>query len=570
MDRRKKVIILFFCTIILFLVSFAAGCITFYKANLNDFKVLNVKSTSSDTVLYFEDNKFATKYNVVVENQKNEIVYEKTVNKNSVSLTDLPVSYGEKVNVSVIAYNKKDETKTSTNKLDIIWKEPTFSKNNSYYVVENNDFTLNIDGEINKDNYYLNILYEGESIYNAKIDNKSMVIPYEKLKNYSGRLKAEILKNNKTRVNNYNFYVNTVAIGYVKIDDPIDGTTYNWDDINFKFSGGTGANKYILNIYQKEKLINSLELTKNETKLATELFEQNTEYKLELVAIYDDYIEIAKKDSVIIRTGTKKQVNQVYTTVDFKDLKSGSYLPLESKTSSAKILYTTNGKNPLNYGIEYTSPILINENMTIKAVAIKEKMQNSEITTFNVVVGNKQPVIYISPSKQEYNHGISGSGYTTEKEMMNRLADKLIPKLEAAGIKVLRNDPAGDIKSWTAESRKAKADLHLALHSNGSVNHDKSGMSIYVHDKDSLGFSAASTIYKNLYEIYPYKDASRDLGVIFANGSLAEVHPDNVHVSVLLELAFHDDMNDALWMVNNMDTIADNLANSLIEYFQIN
>lgn len=569
MNRRKKVIILFFCTIILFIVSFAAGCITFYKAGLKNFKVLDVKTTNSNTILYFENNKFATKYDVIVENDNNEIVYEKTVKENSVKLNNLPIAYGEKVNVSVIAYNKKDEAKASTNSLDMVWNEPTFSKNNSYYVAENNDYNLNIDGNVTNSNYYLNILYEGESIYNNKIVGNSNVVPYESLKQYSGRLKAEILKDNKVCVDSYNFYVNTVAIGYVKIDEPIDSTTYSWDDINFKFSGGFGANRFILNIYKNNKLINSLELKDKETKLSTELFEQNTEYKLELVASYNDYEEISKTDSVIIRTGTKIKVNQVYTTLDFRDLKPGSYLPLESKTSSAKILYTTNGKDPLHYGTEYTSPIPITEDVTIKAIAIKNNMQNSEVSTFKVKLGNKAPVVYVSPSKQDYNKGIKGSGYTTEKEMMNKLADLLIPKLENDGIKVIRNNPDGDIKSWTAESRKANADLHLALHSNGSVNHDKSGVSIYVEDKDSLGFSAASLIYKNLYEIYPYKDAKRDYGVVFANGSLAEVHPNNVPVSVLLEVAFHDDMNDALWMVNNLESIASNIAKSVAQYFQI-
>ena len=39
--------------------------------------------------------------------------------------------------------------------------------------------------------------------------------------------------------------------------------------------------------------------------------------------------------------------------------------------------------------------------------------------------------------------------------------------------------------------------------------------------------------------------------------------------SVFLELAFHDNTSDAVWIQNNLDAVARNLALSLTEYFGI-
>ncbi len=48
-------------------------------------------------------------------------------------------------------------------------------------------------------------------------------------------------------------------------------------------------------------------------------------------------------------------------------------------TVGATILYTTNGLDPLTNGEIYSAPIAVNRQMTLKAVAIKEGMTNSEI-----------------------------------------------------------------------------------------------------------------------------------------------------------------------------------------------
>ena len=122
---------------------------------------------------------------------------------------------------------------------------------------------------------------------------------------------------------------------------------------------------------------------------------------------------------------------------------------------------------------------------------------------------------------------------------------------------------------WLAESRRYKSDLHLAIHSNGSVNHDTQGVEVYVHDEYSHGYDVASKIFENLYSIYPYQNRNTASGIRYAEGSLGEVNPLNIERGVLIETAFHDDMDDAKWMVENLTKIGHNISSSILEYYQI-
>ena len=70
--------------------------------------------------------------------------------------------------------------------------------------------------------------------------------------------------------------------------------------------------------------------------------------------------------------------------------------------------------------------------------------------------------------------------------------------------------------------------------------------------------------------IYPYKDREgADRGVKYANGALGECNDAYLPFGILVEVAHHDDYNDALWIMNNKKLIGYNLADSILEYYQI-
>jgi len=174
------------------------------------------------------------------------------------------------------------------------------------------------------------------------------------------------------------------------------------------------------------------------------------------------------------------------------------------------------------------------------------------------------PIIYLSASTQERNYYVTGG---TEEQYMNLLADRMIPYLDASGIRYTRNTPSMTAASSIAASNSGLYDLHLALHSNaapegryGTVR----GSIVFYYPGSRQGKQAAEIFADNLRSIYPLPDLVRAEPTTVI-GEVRRVRAP----SVFLELAYHDNTDDALWIQNNLDEIARNLVLSLTDYFDI-
>lgn len=536
--------------------------------SLENFKIIDVKLIDNKTTLTFEKSKNATHYLVTVTDLDENVLFMEDVSKNVISLQSVHAEYEQDVNINVIAFNAKEE-KSSSNTYKYKWQNPSFDDNkNSKIVNENTDFNINILGDIK--NYNLKILYKNNVIFKIPLKSNYLSISYNVFKDYKGKLTAVITDLEDTILHEMNFYNNPVIVSNISITSPKNDEEISWDNLNLAYEGGENATTYKVNIYKgKKKIKTIIENNKGLITIPSKYLEENTTYKLELLAIYSDYEEIAKRDYVTINVLDKKSVSPVYTNYDIENIKSGTYVSLLSKTKNVTIKYTTDGSNPLKKGKIYKEPIEITKNVKIKAIALKDGLETSPITSFDFKIDNKIPVIYLSPSRQEKNIGVLEVGYTTEKEMMNKLCDKLEIKLRNNGFIVYRNDPEKDMMEWLNESRGVNASLHLAIHSNGSSNHDTKGMEIYVDDVDSKMLSLATIMYSNLYEIYPYKSSITNRGIKYALGSLGEVKKENTSRGILIEIAHHDDKDDAKWIVDNLDEISNNIANSIIGYYKI-
>lgn len=174
------------------------------------------------------------------------------------------------------------------------------------------------------------------------------------------------------------------------------------------------------------------------------------------------------------------------------------------------------------------------------------------------------PIIYLSPSTQENNYFVTGG---TEEQYMNLLADKMVPYLDASGIRYVRNTPNMTAVSSIAASNAGNYDLHLALHSNAAPEGKYGtarGSIVFYYPGSTQGQKAAQIIADGLKAIYPNPNRVRAEGTT-AIGEVRRVRAP----SVFLELAFHDNVEDANWIKNNLDLIARNLVLSLTEYFDI-
>lgn len=175
------------------------------------------------------------------------------------------------------------------------------------------------------------------------------------------------------------------------------------------------------------------------------------------------------------------------------------------------------------------------------------------------------PDLFLSPSTQEYNLYYDGSG--SEEYYMNRIADAMEPYLVASGISFARNDPSGTVGDSVRRSNADNYKLHLALHSNasGSANYGKQrGSDVYYYVSSSRAKAAAELFASNLKAIYP--DPSRVRTV--PTSSLYELRNTRA-VAILIELAYHDNREDAEWIKANIPAIARNLSLSVAEYLGV-
>ncbi len=171
------------------------------------------------------------------------------------------------------------------------------------------------------------------------------------------------------------------------------------------------------------------------------------------------------------------------------------------------------------------------------------------------------PTIYLSPSTQEFNPYFGGGN---EEEYMNLVADAMIPYLNSSGIGFVRNTPDMTAASSIRASNSGNYDFHLALHSNASRDGTAQGAEFYYYPYSYNGSRAAEIFANNFKTIYP--DPSEVETV--ATTTLGEVTRTRAP-AVLAEVAYHDNPEDADWIRNNIDAIAQNLVLSLTDYFGI-
>lgn len=171
-------------------------------------------------------------------------------------------------------------------------------------------------------------------------------------------------------------------------------------------------------------------------------------------------------------------------------------------------------------------------------------------------------VIYLSPSAQEYNIGYGDFG--SEEYRMNRIADLVEKMLKNQGYTVYRNNPNEKLSQIVRESNEINPDIHVALHSNASGDgFNAQGPEIFANRPNTPGDRLANLIYNEIMQIYP--DPTKGRGVLYTS-SLYEIIRTNAP-AVLLEVAFHDNPDDAEWIINNESQIAQAIVNGINSYF---
>jgi len=172
------------------------------------------------------------------------------------------------------------------------------------------------------------------------------------------------------------------------------------------------------------------------------------------------------------------------------------------------------------------------------------------------------PIIYLSPSTQEYNFYVNGG---TEEEWMNRLADALVPYLSASGIRYTRNTPDMTAASSIRASNAGNYDLHLALHSNAAPEGQSGqlrGILVFYYPTSESGRLAAEIIADGLKQVYPLPNLVQTMPTT-SIGEVTRVRAP----AAFIELGYHDNVDDAAWITSHINEAARSIAISLTEYF---
>lgn len=166
--------------------------------------------------------------------------------------------------------------------------------------------------------------------------------------------------------------------------------------------------------------------------------------------------------------------------------------------------------------------------------------------------------IYLSPSTQEKNIGVGN--YGSEEKRMNEVTNVVERILIEHGVKVYRNRPDWDLKEVVKDSNLRKPDLHFAIHSNAGGGR---GAEIFAYSTKSEGAKAANIIYDEFEKITQIKGRG-----VKINSKFYELRATNAPAA-LIEVAFHDNLEDANWIINNIEKIGTSLAKGVLKYFNV-
>lgn len=164
--------------------------------------------------------------------------------------------------------------------------------------------------------------------------------------------------------------------------------------------------------------------------------------------------------------------------------------------------------------------------------------------------------VYLSPSNQTQNIGYGN--YGTEKSRMIQIAEvvqrELLRKFE---VKMAQYE--SNLSTRATESNKWGSDAYVAIHSNAGGGR---GCEVYAFSTTSKGNTLAHKIYNKLSAITP----SADRGVKY--NSLYETRVPSAP-ACLIEVIFHDNKEDAEWLMNNVELIGKEIAKGIYEYFGV-
>ena len=166
--------------------------------------------------------------------------------------------------------------------------------------------------------------------------------------------------------------------------------------------------------------------------------------------------------------------------------------------------------------------------------------------------------IYLSPSDQNYN--IYAVGDTNEAVQCRKIAVALAAALERCGFQA-KAGLEDSMSLRVSQSNEWGADLHLCIHTNAFDGTVK-GTRLFCYDKTGEGYRACVAVMAALSPITPGESDS------IAIQHFYEVRAANA-ATVYLEVAFHDNKEEAAWIISHIDEIAEAICKGVCKHYGV-
>ena len=170
--------------------------------------------------------------------------------------------------------------------------------------------------------------------------------------------------------------------------------------------------------------------------------------------------------------------------------------------------------------------------------------------------------IYISPSNQEGN--LYATGGTNEKEQCHKIARACYNFLKNKGcdVKCTYND---DMYERVKESNAFKADVHLAIHTNATVNHNVTGgTQILLYSLAGERQKLGQAVFNRVAPATPGKSAEK----LIEKPSFYEIN-SATGITVYCECEFHDTKEGSEYIIKYTKQIGELIAKGVCDYYNV-
>lgn len=209
--------------------------------------------------------------------------------------------------------------------------------------------------------------------------------------------------------------------------------------------------------------------------------------------------------------------------------------------------------NSSNKPSDVTTSIIASSSIINDTNSLSSDSTITTVSKTSVSKFDRKIRIYLNPSVQTRNLYVNNLG--TEAEHMNNIARFLYNELRAYQfLDVKANLKYLSLTDSVNESNTFNSDIHFALHSNAGGG---SGSEIYTISS----YEFSNTIYNGFMSLGNFKRRGVKDG-----SKLYEIKNSKAKDKALMEILFHDNVEEAKFISDNEELIAHQFALSMIEY----